>query len=377
MLFSHFEKYFHQRHSVSAFAPGRVNLIGEHTDYNQGFVFPAAINFGTQVLAAPRTDRHVNIIALDFGGERNSFTLTGEIGFDENSTWSNYVRGVLKVLQETVGPIEGLDLLVSGNVPRGAGLSSSASFEIALLKAVNDVFSLGLNGVEAARIGQRAENEFVGCSCGIMDQLISANGRKGHAMLLDCRTLEEAHTPISADHQIVIINSNVERGLVDSEYNLRRQQCEAAALKLGVASLREADNDLLQKGKTSLAEKEFLRARHIVTENQRTVQMYSALREKNYDLVSTLMRESHLSMRDDFEITVEPIDYLVDLVHSVIGNTGGVRMTGGGFGGCIVALCPTVLVDDVKRVVADKYQAKTGFEEKVYICTAEDGAFSR
>ena len=327
-----FEVTFGGAPAVNIQAPGRVNLIGEHTDYNDGFVFPAAINFGTWIAASPRDDRMIEVIALDYDNERTAFSLD-DIEHVSTATWSNYVRGVCQVLLERFPDLQGANIAVTGNVPQGAGLSSSASFEVALVKMFSTLYELNLTGVEAALLGQKAENVFVGCSCGIMDQLISAMGRQGQAMLLDCRSLEFQHTSLPDTHAIVIINSNVKRGLVDSEYNLRRQQCEEAASIMGVAALRDADLALLARHQSSMSDPVYRRARHIITENQRTIDMYNALRAGNIAEVSTLMAQSHVSMRDDFEITVPPIDYLVEIIDEVIRASGVVRMTGGGFGG--------------------------------------------
>ncbi len=369
-----FERHFHRVPDIVVTAPGRVNLIGEHTDYNGGFVFPAAINFGTSVAAAKRDDRTVSVVALDFSGSVSHFGLD-DIQPDTVQPWSNYVRGVLKILAEQ-HEFQGMNLVITGNVPQGAGLSSSASLEIAVLKAVASLYRLPLSGVEAALIGQRAENEFVGCSCGIMDQLISALGKQGNALLLDCQSLSYEYHPIDPNYQIVIVNSNVKRGLVGSEYNLRREQCEQAAEILGVDSLRAADQAMLDQQRSSMTDPVFRRARHVISENERTFAMARALENSDYREVSRLMAESHRSMRDDFEITVEPVDVLVSIIAYVIGDRGGVRMTGGGFGGCVVALVPRDLVGAVERAVAREYYARTGIHETLYVCTAESGAFS-
>ena len=209
-----------------------------------------------------------------------------------------------------------------------------------------------------------------------MDQLISAMGNEGQAMLLDCQSLDIQHSPLPDSHQIVIINSNVKRGLVDSEYNLRREQCEEGAAILGVSSLREANMTMLEKAKSRMSDVVYRRAKHIITENQRTLEASEALKVGDIQTVSTAMAQSHVSMRDDFEITVRPIDYLVEIIDEVLGNTGGVRMTGGGFGGCVVALAPTDKVDAVKQVVADKYFDETGYQADIYVCTATQGAFA-
>ncbi|MBC6986509.1 MULTISPECIES: galactokinase [unclassified Alteromonas] len=375
VLSSNFETHYGEAPALIAHAPGRVNIIGEHTDYNEGFVFPAAINFGTWVAATKRADNDIVVTAMDYENQQNQFSLS-DINYDEEQGWANYVRGVVKVLKEAIPDFGGANLLVTGNVPQGAGLSSSASFEVAILKALSALYELPLDGVQAALLGQKAENTFVGCSCGIMDQLISAMGNEGMAMLLDCQSLAIEHSPLPDSHQIVIINSNVKRGLVDSEYNLRRQQCEQGASLLGVSSLREATMEMLEGAKAHMPEVVYRRAKHIVTENARTLAASQALKAGDIETVSEAMAQSHISMRDDFEITVRPIDYLVEIIGEVLGKSGGVRMTGGGFGGCVVALVPTDKVEAVKQVVADKYSDETGYSADIYVCTATQGAFA-
>ena len=375
VLSSNFETHYGEAPALIAHAPGRVNIIGEHTDYNEGFVFPAAINFGTWVAATKRADNDIVVTAMDYENQQNQFSLS-DINYDEEQGWANYVRGVVKVLKEAMPDFGGANLLVTGNVPQGAGLSSSASFEVAILKALSALYELPLDGVQAALLGQKAENTFVGCSCGIMDQLISAMGNEGMAMLLDCQSLAIEHSPLPDSHQIVIINSNVKRGLVDSEYNLRRQQCEQGASLLGVSSLREATMEMLEGAKAHMPEVVYRRAKHIVTENARTLAASQALKTGDLETVSEAMAQSHISMRDDFEITVRPIDYLVEIIGEVLGKSGGVRMTGGGFGGCVVALVPTDKVEAVKQVVADKYSDETGYSADIYVCTATQGAFA-
>ncbi len=375
VLSSNFETHYGEAPALIAHAPGRVNIIGEHTDYNEGFVFPAAINFGTWVAATKRADNDIVVTAMDYENQQNQFSLS-DINYDQEQGWANYVRGVVKVLKEAIPDFGGANLLVTGNVPQGAGLSSSASFEVAILKALSALYELPLDGVQAALLGQKAENTFVGCSCGIMDQLISAMGNEGMAMLLDCQSLAIEHSPLPDSHQIVIINSNVKRGLVDSEYNLRRQQCEQGASLLGVSSLREATMEMLEGAKAHMPEVVYRRAKHIVTENARTLAASQALKAGDIETVSEAMAQSHISMRDDFEITVRPIDYLVEIIGEVLGKSGGVRMTGGGFGGCVVALVPTDKVEAVKQVVADKYSDETGYSADIYVCTATQGAFA-
>ena len=236
------------------------------------------------------------------------------------------------------------------------------------------LFGLPLDGKQIALIGQEAENQFVGCNCGIMDQLISSLGQAQHALLIDCRSLEVSPVSIPEDLAVVIINSNIKRGLVDSEYNTRRKQCEAAAKALGVKALRDASLvDLLQI-QASLYPIVYKRAHHVITENERTLKAAHALANEDYPLLSKLMAESHNSMRDDFQITVPAIDYLVNIVQGVIGNQGGVRMTGGGFGGCVVALVPKDKVGDVKDAVSQNYHKKFAIKEDFYICQPSEGA---
>jgi len=370
-----FKEVFESEPAVIVHAPGRVNLIGEHTDYNQGFVFPAAINFGTWIAARPREDRNVNVTALDYGHQANQFSLD-DIQHDKTMPWSEYVRGVMSVLITRFPDVKGANMVITGNVPQGAGLSSSASLEVALLKAMTELYGLPLEGVQAALMGQKAENTFVGCSCGIMDQLISAMGKQGNAMLLDCESLTFKHSPMPATHEIVIINSNIKRGLVDSEYNVRREQCEQAASVMGVSSLRHATLDMLQNAKADMTDAVYRRAKHILTENVRTADMSEAMAKGDIGAISRAMSASHVSMRDDFEITVPYIDYLVEIVDQVIGLEGGVRMTGGGFGGCIVALVRHEQVEDVRRQVETLYPEKTGLSPDIYTCEASNGAFA-
>ncbi|VDZ65735.1 Galactokinase [Serratia odorifera] len=304
-----------------------------------------------------------------------NFSLDAAIEAHPQLQWANYVRGVVKHLQSRNADVGGADLVISGNVPQGAGLSSSASLEVAVGQALQALYQLPLDGVALALNGQEAENQFVGCNCGIMDQLISALGQKDHALLIDCRTLETRAVPMPADVAVVIINSNVKRGLVDSEYNTRRKQCEAAARFFGVKALRDVSPALffpIQHEMDPLVAK---RARHVISENQRTLAAAEALAAGDLKRIGVLMAESHASMRDDFEITVPPIDTLVEIVKGVIGDRGGVRMTGGGFGGCIVALMPLDLVEAVRSTVQREYPKLTnGLQETFYICTASQGA---
>jgi len=355
-------------------APGRVNLIGEHTDYNDGFVLPCAIDYQTLVAASPRDDQIVRVVAADYANARDEFSLSSTIQSHPTQLWSNYIRGVVKHLQMRGLIFKGADLVVSGNVPQGAGLSSSASLEVAIGETFRQLYTLPLSGADVALNGQEAENQFVGCNCGIMDQMVSACGAKNHALLLDCRSLDSQLISMPAELDVVIINSNVKRGLVDSEYNTRRQQCEQAATLLGIKALRDITLSELCQHKHLLPEVVFRRAHHVVSDNERTLLAAEALKNGDAQALSALMAQSHASMRDDFEITVPPIDYIVATLAEYIGQRGGVRMTGGGFGGCVVALMPTELVTGAKQLLAECYQAHTGYQETFYVCAASGGA---
>ncbi len=355
-------------------APGRVNLIGEHTDYNDGFVLPAAINYQTVIAAAPRSDDVISVVALDFDGQASSFSLGQPIAADKTAPWSNYVRGVAWALQQRGHTLSGLNMTIAGDVPRAAGLSSSAALEVAVGTALTRLAGLELDGKTIALVGQQAENDFVGVNCGIMDQFISALGQPNQALLIDCRSLDYQAVPIPPDTAIVIINSNVKRGLVDSEYNTRRRECEAAAAHFGVPALRDVAPDVFALHQDELDPVVAKRARHVITENARTQAAVQALARGDLPAMGRLMAESHRSMRDDFEITVPPIDALVEIVAAVVGETGGVRMTGGGFGGCVVALAPQALVPEIEQAVARHYPAASGLEATVYVCQPSAGA---
>lgn len=356
-------------------APGRVNLIGEHTDYNDGLVLPCAIDYKTVISASVRSDRLVRVIAADYGDQLDEYALDAPITPRSDILWANYVRGVVKELVDMGLPVTGMDMTIAGDVPQGAGLSSSASLEVAVCRtfATQPGFE-GLSMTDMALIAQRAENEFVGCKCGNMDQIISANGVEGHALLIDCRSLETQATPIPANASIIIINSKVRRGLVESAYNKRREQCEAAARHFGVPALRDVDVAMLNAKSEGLDPEVFKRARHVVTEDDRVEQAVKALAAGDLVRMGELMQASHISMRDDFEITVPPIDQLVDIVKGVIGASGGVRMTGGGFGGCVVALVPHEHVDAVRAAIGQNYVSPSGEQAVVYVCRATEGA---
>jgi galactokinase len=355
-------------------APGRVNLIGEHTDYNDGFVLPCAINFQTSVAARPRQDDQVHMVAADYESEEDTFTLHHPIAHHQTKLWANYIRGVFQGFQERNLKLSGLDLAVSGNIPQGAGLSSSAALEVAIGWALNTLSNLNLSPTDIALIGEKAENDFVGTKCGIMDQLISANGKEGHALLIDCRSLETKQISIPGEMALVVIDSNVKRGLVESLYNDRRKECETAATLLNVKALRDIDEETFKTKEDELPPLIAKRARHVISENARTLEAAAALKDANLKALGHLMAASHLSMRNDFEITVPPIDALVGIAQNAIGSNGGARMTGGGFGGCVIALAPRSEVAAIKEAVLHNYEAQTGLQATVHVCTAAGGA---
>lgn len=373
------QQIFNRQHKnlpeITVYAPGRVNIIGEHTDYNDGFVMPCAINFGTAISGAIRDDHIWNVYAADLD-ETDEFSLNVEIPKSEHK-WANYVRGVVKFIQERYPHFQqGANLVISGNVPLSSGLSSSAALEVAVGKFCQQLGDLPLSHTDIALNGQKAENQFVGANCGNMDQLISALGQENHLLMIDCRSLETTPTPVPQDVAVIIVNSNVPHDLVTGEYNTRRQQCEEAAKFFGVKALRDVSVEQFRKREaelTALSPLVAKRARHVVTENQRVLDAVEALKKNDLTRLGELMGESHDSMRDDFEITVPQIDYLVELAQLVIGKNGGARMTGGGFGGCIVALAPHDKVDAVRKIIADNYEKTTGLKETFYVCTASQG----
>ncbi|MGX5836811.1 galactokinase [Aeromonas piscicola] len=369
-----FAEQFEQQPDLLVRAPGRVNLIGEHTDYNDGFVLPCAIDYETCVAIGLRNDSLMHVIAADYGNQRDLFDLSQPITHHADQRWSDYIRGVVKYLQVRGHALRGLNLVVSGNVPQGTGLSSSASLEVAIGQAFKEALGLDISQAEIALNGQQAENQFVGCNCGIMDQMISASGKQDHALLLDCRSLQTRLIPMPPDLAVLIVNSNVRRGLVDSEYNTRRQQCETAARHYGVKALRDLDMAALEAGKAGLDEVCYHRARHVVGDNTRTLAAADALESGDLVRLGELMAESHAAMRDDFEITVPPIDGLVEIIKARLGREGGVRMTGGGFGGCVVALLRPAQVAEVIAAVDAEYPARFGLKADSYVCRASAGA---
>ncbi len=363
-------------------APGRVNLIGEHTDYNDGFVLPVAIDRDILFAARARDDRLVRLHSQNFGAS-SEFSLD-EIRRDEAQPWSNYARGVALYLQRELGDrakeLRGMDVVISGNVPVASGLSSSAALEVGTATTLLGLAGLELDGVRKALLCQTAENKFVGVNCGIMDQYISALGRAGHALLIDCRSLAYELVPLSdAGYRVVVADTTVRRGLAGSEYNVRRAQCEEAVRILGerlakpIRALRDIAPEELAEHAPALPEIVRKRALHVVGENARTLAAVAALRAGDLEAFGRLMDESHASLRDLYEVSSPELDALVAAAQKVEGVLGA-RMTGAGFGGCAVALVHEDAIREFEERVGREYQAKMVRSATFYACQVTDGA---
>lgn len=357
-------------------APGRVNLIGEHTDYNDGFVMPAALDFATWVTATPRNDRKVFAFSENFA-ENIEFDLD-DPNPQARGNWSDYIRGVAMVLEQSGHHLRGATLRIRGDVPIGSGLSSSASIEVATGYALLKISGVSPEPVELARLCQRAENEFVGTRCGIMDQFISCCGEAGKALLLDCRSLDYKLLTLPEEARLVICNTMVRHSLASSEYNTRRVECEAGVRHLArfrpdVQALRDVTENDLKQYEGDLSEVIYRRCRHVISENARVLDAAAALEECNLEAFGQLMVESHRSLRDDFEVSCRELDLMVELSSRVRGVYGS-RMTGGGFGGCTVSLVKSENVEELKRAVASGYEEKMGLTPDIYVCRAAAGA---
>ena len=349
---------------LMAAAPGRVNLIGEHTDYNEGFALPCAIGRYTLVAARSRADRQIRIVASDYDDATASFHLDAGGNAEAEHplpSWSRYLRGMAVLLARQGCLAHGAELAIAGDLPRNTGLSSSASLEVASGLALACLAGNPAPDLtQLAQLAQRAEHEFVGMPCGVMDQLVSARNRARHALLIDCRSLDTRAIPIPTGIAVLIVHSGVVRELTEGRYAERRAQCAAAVERLGVRALRDVDLAALEAARAHIDPLVWRRARHIVTENARTLHAAAALERADLVAVGQAMRESHASMRDDFEITVPAIDVLAQLVGAAIGDAGGARMTGGGFGGAVVALLPDAAVPEVTAALRAAYRTPAG-----------------
>jgi galactokinase len=359
-------------------APGRVNLIGEHTDYNDGFVLPAAIDRTIEFAGRRRVDRRVRAHSIDLQ-DSVEFSLD-DIQQDAGHPWSNYLRGVTKFLEEDGHRLSGGDIVFGGNVPREAGLSSSAAVEVGAAALWNKLLRLELDPVYLVKLARRAENQFVGVPCGIMDQFISALGRREHALLLDCRDLNYRHVPLRSDVKIVVCNSGAKRALAQSEYEVRLKQCRQAVAQiastgLAVKSLRDVEPADLETARPVLNELLLRRARHVVTENQRVLEAVKSLESGDIERFGELMNASHESLRDDYEVSSKELDVLVELAWKQPGVLGA-RMTGAGFGGCTVNMVRNEAAEAFAQAVQKGYQQALGLKAEVYVCKASQGALA-
>ena len=350
-------------------APGRVNLIGEHTDYNDGYVLPTPIDRHVYVAALPRTDDRFRVYAADFH-QRKEFTVRGTQP-DPDRPWSNYVQGVVKVLREEGHSLKGADMVVTGDVPLGAGLSSSAAVLIATLRAIQGMNGLELDPVETAYLGKRAENEFIGVRCGIMDHFVACLGEHGRALFVDCRTNEHRLIDMQPTHRVVIVNTMVQRKLADSAYNERRAQCVEAVSIISkhdpeVKALRDVSPEKLVEHWGTLPAVIQQRARHVVTENQRVLDAVGYLEMGDVEGLGDLMYDSHESLRYDYGVSCEELDALVDATMDM-DEVVGARMTGAGFGGCTVNLVEAGYVAEFIKLIKERYYRATAKQADVYL----------
>lgn len=359
------------------YSPGRVNLIGEHTDYNDGFVFPCALDIGTIAIIRKRNDSKVLFSSFNFPLKiENSLH---NIVYSKEEDWANYPKGILKILQDLGYQISGFEVMFKGNIPNGAGLSSSASIELAMAVAINKLYELNINMLDLIKISQRAENEFVGVNCGIMDQFAVGMGKKDNALLLNCNTLEYKYVPLYLQsYKVIISNTNKRRELADSKYNERRNECEKGLqylqTVLNIKNLGEITvEDYSKYCNLILEDKVRKRVKHVVYENARVLKAVRALEEKDLVTFGQLMVDSHTSLKEDYEVTGEELDTLVEEALKIEGVLGS-RMTGAGFGGCTVSLVKDTYVDHFKRIVTKNYKEKIGYEPTIYVVGIGDGA---
>lgn len=356
-------------------APGRVNLIGEHTDYAEGFVMPAAINFATLAAISPRSDGKIVLYSENYSEEKSFDAASAPVA---QKHWSDYPMGVVSILKGEGVEVPGFSLSLWGDVPLGSGLSSSAALEVATLLAVTALAGVRYPGPVLARLGQRVENEFVGANCGIMDQFISANGKKDHALLLDCRDLSFRLAPIPSNVSLVIANTMVKHSIVGGDYKTRRAESEAACAIIDshrgpVPFLRDATLDDLARWGSEMTPKSYLRAKHVISENLRTVAASEALLKGDIKELGRLMGEAHVSYSKDFEGSCVEADAMVELAQDLPGLIGA-RLTGGGFGGCTINLVEQTEAQAFAQALTARYAAKFNIQPEVHVCHASDGA---
>ena len=376
-----FEEKFGADGDIRAyFAPGRVNLIGEHTDYNGGHVFPCALTLGTYAIARKREDNKLRLFSVNFEHKGVFESDLSDLTPYQEADWTNYPKGVMWAFEKRGYKIpNGLDMVIYGDIPNGSGLSSSASLEVLTGLVLKDMFGFDVSLVDIALIGQYSENNFNGCNCGIMDQFASAMGKKDHAIFLDTNTLEYEYAPVAlSDAKIVIINSKVKHSLVDSAYNDRRNECETALKELqsatDIRTLGDLTEEEYEQYKDAIqSEIRQKRAKHAVYENQRTIRAVAALKANDVETFGKLMNASHVSLRDDYEVSCEEIDILVNLAWETEGVIGS-RITGGGFGGCTVSIVKNEAVDEFITSIGAKYKEKVGHEAEFYVVDIGEGA---
>ncbi len=352
-------------------APGRFNLIGEHTDYNGGFVFPGAIDKFIMADIRPNGTNRVRLYSADLN-ESAEFGLREEDAPEQ--AWARYVFGVCREVIKRGGKVEGFDAVFGGNVPLGAGLSSSAALESCFANAINDLFNGNtIDKFELAKIGQSTEHNYCGVNCGIMDQFASVFGKKDHLMRLDCRSMEYEYFPFNIEgYKLVLLDSKVKHALVDSPYNKRRQSCERVAEKLGVETLRDATMEMLNAIKSDISAEDYFRAKYVIEEKQRVLDVCEALQAGDLETVGQKMYETHDGLSKDYEVSCEELDYLNEIAHEC--GVSGSRIMGGGFGGCTVNLVKNDLYDNFIKTAIEKFNARYGHEPKVYPVIVSDGA---
>ncbi|MFR6514103.1 MAG: galactokinase [Ruminococcus sp.] len=381
-LFEKFEELFGDTSDAHLyFSPGRVNLIGEHTDYNGGHVFPCALTIGTYGAAKKRNDNKIHFYSMNLDNFGVIEVTLKDLSYHAEYNWANYPLGVVWAFAEKGYTLDtGFDMVIWGNIPNGSGLSSSASLEVLTGVILRDLYNIdALTMTDLALIGQYSENNFNGCNCGIMDQFAVAMGKADNAIFLDTSTLKFEYAPVKLkDAKIIITNSKVKHSLVDSAYNTRRQECADALAALqtvvSIESLGNLDMETFEKYKSVIGDpiKE-QRAKHAVAENQRTIDAVAALKEDNIELFGQLMNQSHISLRDDYEVSCEEIDILVDLAWNTSGVIGS-RITGGGFGGCTVSIVKNDAIDTFIETIGTAYKEKVGHEAEFYTVEIGDGA---
>lgn len=362
------------------FAPGRVNLIGEHTDYNGGHVFPCALSIGTTAIVRKRSDRMIQFYSTNFPNLGVIKISLDNLVYDQGDDWANYPKGVIAILAQHGYKLDsGFDVLYEGAIPNGAGLSSSASIEVVTAIMINELYSFAIDRISLVKMCQQAENEFIGVSCGIMDQFAIGMGKEKHAILLDCDTLDYTYSPLDLeDASLIIANTNKRRGLADSKYNERRGECERALKdlqeELDIRSLGELTKEEFDANAHFIKQDiDRLRAKHAVYENARTIMAVKKLQEGDIAGFGQLMNASHVSLRDDYEVTGKELDALVEAAWEQEGVIGS-RMTGAGFGGCTISIVNNKYIDAFIETVGAKYEEQTGLKADFYVVQVGDGA---